>query len=71
MRNLRVLFLRLVVDAVLALAGFGALCGICFVFFGATEDFKFWFVLIYAFLFVVIATDEIRAFINAQNKKRR
>lgn len=71
MRNIIVLFLRLVVDAVLALAGFGALCGICFMFFGAVEGFKLWFALIYAFLFVVIATDDIRAFINVQNKKRR
>ena len=71
MRNIMVLFLRLVVDIVLALAGFGTACGICHIFFGTVGAFKLWFAFAFAILFIAVAMDDIHAFVNAQNKKRR
>jgi hypothetical protein len=70
MRNIRVLLLRLVVDSILALAGFGIACGICFMFFGAVEGFKLWFAFAFIALFVAIAMDDVRDFVNAQSKRR-
>ena len=71
MENIRVLALRLVVDVIMMLASYGVLCGICYMFFGAVGNFKFWFAFAFAILFVAVAMDDIRAFVNAQNKKRR
>lgn len=70
MRNIRVLLLRLVVDSILALAGFGIACGICFMFFGAVGNFKLWFAFAFIALFIAIAMDDIHDFINAQSKRR-
>ena len=70
MRNVRVLLLRLIVDSILTLAGFGIACGICFMFFGAVGNFKLWFAFAFIALFVAIAMDDVRAFANAQSKRR-
>lgn len=71
MRNIRVLVLRLVVDMIMMLAGYEALCGLCYMFFGAVEDFKIWFELIIMVLAVAVAMDDVRDFADAQSRKRR
>lgn len=70
MRNVRVLLLKLVVDSILALAGFGTACGICYMFFGAVGTFKLWFAFAFIALFVAIAMDDVRDFVNAQIRRR-
>lgn len=70
MRNIRVLALRLVVDVIMMLAGYGVLCGICFMFFGAVESFKLWFAFAFIALFIAVAIDDVRDFVNAQSRRR-
>lgn len=71
MKNIRTLALRFVVDVIMMLTGYGVSCGICFMFFGAVGSFKLWFAFAFAILFVAVVMDDVHAFVNAQNKKRR
>lgn len=71
MKNIRALILRLVVNVIMMLTGYGMSCGICYMFFGTVGNFKFWFAFAFVILFVAVAMDDVHAFVNAQNKKRR
>ena len=65
-RNIKVLFRRWFLDLILCIFGFGCCLGICYKLFGMTGDFKYWFLAIYVFMFLVLFEEDFRKYLDAK-----